>query len=249
MKKIISFAFFVQVMVAYAICPAPSSSPQWLSSSSGIEQYVWVLDDADKWQSIAEEPLNRLIDDYHEFVADNTSLDQIGLLERQQGIFARFFGSQHPIVLQFQALIDGDAGEIGEASCLDQLLLSGQFDRVNYDIPTEFQAYIFERDNQLAIYVAWRTQPNVIGPPVQLTYDDIYELLGAGWVFDHQIHNHPFFFDNLPNDMAGTVIPSGADLNAFVYLNGLYPIDNYRITNGLNTASYLTSDAEYLLSL
>ncbi|GLS27714.1 hypothetical protein [Marinibactrum halimedae] len=239
------FIFFLfGASYSFGQCPIPSSEPVFRSESRNIQQYEWRLNNAQAWLEVAQTPVDEFIASFHDYVSANTDLDQYGLLRRQQDIFARYVGPNDDAVLSIQALLDGDAATIGKATCLDQLLLSGQLQRVDPSMPTEFQADIFKQGDQLRIYVAWRTVANYSGPPVDLSTRDRRNLIRSGWEFYTSLHNHPFFFGNI--DIAGTIIASSPDLNLYRNYYSTYPLGSARITNGIDSAIYSEMDVDYL---
>ncbi|WP_086930535.1 hypothetical protein [Agarilytica rhodophyticola] len=244
-KDLVSVIFLAVIAInVNAECPIPNSEPVFLGESDDVQQYVWDLNKAKGWLAEADKPVDGYIESYQNYVVANTDLDQRGLLERQQDIFLRFLGADYPGVANFQILLDGEAGRFEKASCLDQLLLSGQFQRVDYTLPTEFVAEIYKRGNRLRVYVAWRAEQSYIGPPVDLSSQERFELIDSNWTYLTHLHNHPFFFGNF--DIAGTIIASGADLNAYNNFYSIYPLQSARITNGIDSAIYSQADVDYM---
>lgn len=251
MKSTLVTIFFTLISAAaLADCPIPSASPQYRSESNNIEQYYWVLDQAQAWLDPADTPLDSFVDSYQDVVRSHTELDQKGLIRKQQAVYRNAFGSDHSSVLQMQAILDNQAVSIVKSSCLDQLLLSGQLQRVDMvNNPTEFAAHVFKRDDHLRVYVAWRTQASFSGPHVDISARRIRNLIDSGWSYEYHLHNHPFAFFNRYGDIAGTITASTPDLNTYDFFFRSYPMNYGRITNGIDSGIYLEEDVDYLRRL
>ncbi|WP_018691097.1 hypothetical protein [Algicola sagamiensis] len=247
-KKILFSLIALISAQVWANCPIPHQQPELRMEQNDIQQYLWEFENAGLWLEEAQEPIDATIKGYHGFIARRATLDQIALLKRQQAIYRN--AGMPKEVKRFQAIIDGHAGNIHRASCLDQLLISEQFQRVSYvDSPTEFQGYIFEKNDRLKVYVAWRTAASYMGPNVGLGHAAIRRLTQQGWQFEYGIHNHPFSFDNRSGDIAGTVIPSNPDINSYLKMFDQVDLQHARITNGIHSASYQQGDLQYLSDL
>lgn len=251
MKRVISIfsTFLLFSLHAYANCPNPNEPYNVTGTDAGTVRFSWSLNKASLWLGLGNLPFNDMLYQYQDYIIQNTDIDPYFLLQRQRNIYAEGLGESDSNVKKFDAMIRGDAGIVVEANCIEKKLLSEQFKRVNYRLPTEFLAYIFQKGDNLHILGAWRTQSALSGPVSNISDAKISELLRNNWQFVSHLHNHPFSFDNPAGDIAGTVIGSDPDFDSFRKFMIRYNLKHGRVTNGFNTGVFERRSVEYLLSL
>lgn len=164
--------------------------------------------------------------------ADVNPWNQRALLIRQRDIFKRHRGDSG---WAWDVLLDGRAGRVSRANCIESLLWAKQNElHPQKSSPTEFGAYILvDRANQ-TVKIFAQTGPSYVVKPMHWARSPMNQLLNSGWTMLTFLHNHPFFAHNPGVDCAGTVVPSSDDLRAFK-LNPKYNSHNFWITNGYDS--------------
>jgi hypothetical protein len=180
------------------------------------------------------EPASRLEENHRgfvEWIRSRIDPDPYRLLRRQKELYSRHgFESEVP---KFDLVLERQLGAISGLSRLDALLMSFHFDRYSPRAPAEFLALILRKEDKLKIHYVSSGDPFVSDEP------SIEKDLEDGWRLLIHLHNHLFFFDN-PEDIAGTVVPSGdptfGDVGTYRrWAKRLgYPFQ-VRITNGIDT--------------
>jgi hypothetical protein len=172
--------------------------------------------------------------------------DPIELLVRQRELYRQWGGSPEDVE-KLGRVIEGTFGHIVPAGCLETALLNEHLSRaVSPTDPVEFRAFVLGRGDagwsgepesaaELEIYF---TSGHAQSPPDAAPLEALMEKrLAQGWVLLIDLHNHPFFLDNLARgqDIAGTTVPSDTDLSTFSYQHQRYGLRNAWVTNGFST--------------
>lgn len=168
------------------------------------------------------------------------------LLERQRRILSRA-GSERAGREASNAtlLLDGRAGKIAPASCLEVLLFRVQARRFAMIAhPTEFGAFILRRGDRLRVYLSGADR--VGGKLRGAVTDRVKADVAAGFEPIAHLHNHPFLFDRVVgdrmwtrpesiDDIGGALAPSTVDVQLYRRLRESLKLRAAWITNGLDT--------------
>lgn len=141
--------------------------------------------------------------------------NQTALLVRQRDIFGRHGFSTHA----FDMILNGKVGGLYKANCIESALM----DKQNKHHPltasaTEFGAYILLDSANTTVKVYLQTGPSPSVPGMSWAFQSIRQDLNNGFQLLTFLHSHPFFvnkFYSQGQDIAGTCIPSSADLRSF----------------------------------
>ena len=169
---------------------------------------------------------------YKQLIRSVTSVDPYYLLNKQRDIFQKLFPKD---AQKMTSILEGDFGQIFKGGCVENALLDHQVK--NFGASTEFLAYIFQKkvNGKLQYKLRVITQNTVyVGgkPQFQSLVD---KDLSDGWQLIIHLHNHPFFLKNSSGDIAGTVVPSGPDINTYIALSKTLNLQEAWVTNGFNT--------------
>lgn len=153
-------------------------------------------------------------------------------------------------------LLEGRAGSIGPATCLEALLFREQARRYPMlEHPSEFGAFILRRKGTIRIYLS---SLESVGGKIRR---EINERVGAdaaaGFEVTAHLHNHPFLFDRVPGDrmwttpetvadVAGAVAPSTNDAQFYRNIRDEVGLRGAWVTNGLDTARFTAQEIDLL---
>lgn len=147
-------------------------------------------------------------------------------------------------------------GQIEESSCLQWRLTERQYSRFDpISRPTEFMAYILQRNDDVMIYFSGSDRPGA--RMRHKIADRVADDLKDGWKLVAHLHNHNFFFDreigdrnystaeNL-DDVGGGVVPSLPDVHFTRGLMEDFGDFEVWVTNGFHTGIYSPADMQKL---
>ncbi len=175
------------------------------------------------------------------WVRASVNPEQTALLERQRKIYAASSYSEE--VKKFDLILSHQAGRLHPSRCLEAALFNEHLMRQDSAaVQTEFAALILTRGTELKIYFS---SGFATSPPTITKFEDRLTVdLKAGWSLLTLLHNHIFFFKNAPGDIAGTTIPSGADVDTFLDYAQRFGLKEAWITNGIDTITLTASEFE-----
>jgi hypothetical protein len=183
---------------------------------------------------------------FKDVIQNIISTDQMFLLNKQHKVFQKYLPE---VAEKFLILINGVAGNILPARCLETILLDHHFSTQNSTkYYSEFGAFILTRDYETKIYFISNDLPMVSSSPeIKRKLDND---LSEGWTLSLHIHNHPFSLDNIELDIAGTVIPSGSstkpgDIYAYYHMIKNYGLEAVMITNGFDSYHLSVDELHY----
>ncbi len=184
--------------------------------------------------------LHPIYKEFKNFVSDRTNTEPLYLINLQRSLFVKHLPEFIPI---FDFIIEGKIGTIREINALEAFLMTEQI-RLNGS-SGEFGAYILKAPSgNLKVYFSSHHEAAV--PPNKDILRTIEKDLKAGYILMGHLHNHPFFFDNLSGDIAGTVVPSGPDRSYYKNLKNKYGLKHAYVTNGFSTIEIPESQFELL---
>lgn len=184
-------------------------------------------------------------------------LRQLALLERQHALHVAMTGKP----MQREAensgrVLEGSAGEMDSASCLEWRLFQRQSHRyAMLERPTEFGAYILRGNGRLRVYLSGGD--SVGGPLRHEVSDRVAADVANGFEPVAHLHNHPFMFDRKPGDrmyttedsvkdIGGALAPSLTDVQAWRSMRAGFGLKGAWLTNGLDSIRYTSGDFDRL---
>lgn len=217
-------------MLSYAqgaACHIPEKI-NFTTSADGAR--VAKLDLQQDWET-ADVSKAAAISNFKNKVSSITSVDQKYLINRQKVFFKNF----PDIVKRMTRINDGQFGRIDEAGCLETSVLSAIL--TEYSEQVEFAVYILkegadQRQKFRAYVITWGMDHVEESQDLNLLID---QDLKEGWQYYAQLHNHPFYLNNITGDIAGTVVPSEPDFTFYLDHQKLRGLQNAWVTNGFNT--------------
>jgi hypothetical protein len=243
---ILAFCLFVLYWNPALASTGCTLTPASRQKSDAAVHYLF-FDVDEKTLLSTEQPQDPTFLDYQRWVRSKTEIDPFALLQRQRQIFAKAYGAGSPTVTLFDKILDHEVGVVAPANCLSSLLLAVH--NAKYPLrqqPTEFTAYIFKKSPRVKVILALAAEPWMGGPPMTGIEAESRELVAQGWQFEAALHNHPFDFDNPYGDIAGTLIPSGPDIQFHLNLQDSMGLREGWITNGFHTIRLSGSDFQVL---
>lgn len=224
----------------------PVSAPELLLDQPGKRLYVFT-EELDAITFSEQRVQTQAYEEYYDFLADLAvsvgvdTFDQLALLQRQRDVYVMYLGPEE--APRFDALINGDVGEITTIPCLQSMILELQFNDFSPVVDfSEAGAMVLTRSQGgttlVRTYVL--TQTSSLG----VSFADVEPLviadIGQGWELLAAFHNHPFAPDNTI-DIAGTTIPSSPDARLFRRLRDELDLQEAWISNGVHSLR-LTAD-------
>jgi hypothetical protein len=210
-------------------CDLSAAPTAILSDSSRVLQY-WILEDRPVFQSSAL-PDSPALRAFRNEVSARVDTDPRTLLRTQ---LSHVEGGDAANV---RAVLDGEAGRIRPMRCLEALLFAVQAERTvsqgssMFERPTEFAAWILERDGALKIWYFTVDQPGIGG------LAPVHGMVAAdqeqGWMVRQLLHNHNFFPEE--EGVLGGVVPSVSDVGYYRIIMAQYGAPLASITNGFHT--------------
>ena len=162
-------------------------------------------------------------------VQERTKTDFKFLLERQKTFFKNFPEETK----RFNKALAKKIGRTRGVSCLENFLLDNHLR--TFSAETEFSAYVltkFDSDQALVVIYTQLKNGTVANAPISALVENYRK---QGWNVESHIHNHPFFFKNPYGDIAGTILPSSADITAYKELGESMRLRSGMVTNGFET--------------
>jgi uncharacterized protein (DUF1697 family) len=235
--------FFALALLLVAGCSGPGSGCELeaaptaiVSDSSRLLQY-WIVEDRPAFASSAV-PDSPALRAFRAEVSGRFDTDARALLRAQ---LPHVEGGDAANV---RAVLDGEAGRIRQIRCLEALLLSVQAERTvsqgrsMFERPTEFAAWILERDGALKIWYFTVDQPGIgsLAPVHGMVSADQEQ----GWRVRQLLHNHNFFPEE--EGVLGGVVPSVSDVGYYRIVMDQYGAPLASITNGFHTLDLEVAD-------
>ncbi|HYO51500.1 hypothetical protein [Archangium sp.] len=229
------------------------------SPKPGELNELFELPDAPAWWAPAPMDLER--EQYRAALVarlgGDQGLRQRALLERQNaGPSARAVKSGKREADNSDRVLDGSAGEMGPASCLEWRLFQRQAHRYPMlEHPTEFGAYILRGHGRLRVYLSGGD--SVGGQLRHEVSARVVADVANGFEPVAHLHNHPFMFDRKPgdrmyttedsvNDIGGALAPSLTDVQAYRNMRARFGLKGAWLTNGLDSIRYTAEDFDRL---
>jgi hypothetical protein len=153
-------------------------------------------------------------------------------------------------------VLDGSAGKMDPASCLEWRLFQRQAHRyAMLEHPTEFGAYILRGHGRLRVYLSGGG--SVGGPLRHEVSDRVAADVANGFEPVAHLHNHPFMFDRKPGDrmyttedsvkdIGGALAPSLTDVQAWRSMRAGFSLKGAWLTNGLDSIRYTSEEFDRL---
>lgn len=185
------------------------------------------------------------------------SLAPRDLLRRQRAIYAAIAtpGAARD-AHNGAAVLEGRAGAMGPASCIEALLWERQAARYPMlEHPTEFGAFILRGDGRVRVYFS---AADLVGQKIRGAITDMVAAdVRRGYALVAHLHNHPFLLGRAPgdrmwtteatrDDVAGALAPSATDVQFYRRLREEIGLPSAWITNGLDTARFSAADFDVL---
>lgn len=238
-------------------CELPSSPAEILSLTEapipGELHERFDLPDGPEWWAPAPEDRERRR--YREALVARLGAGGVEmpvLLERSRKLFAALAPPLGREAENSTRVLDGGAGTVGPASCLEWRLFQRQARRFPMlEHPTEFSAYVLRGQGRLHVYFSGADR---VGAKLR---SEVTERVAAevarGFVLVAHAHNHNFMFDRVPgdrqwttpetvNDVGGGVAPSLTDVQAYRGMHEALGLQGAWVTNGLETGRYTAGD-------
>ncbi|WP_224363839.1 hypothetical protein [Hyalangium versicolor] len=184
------------------------------------------------------------------------ALQPRALLQRQRAVHASLPGDRAREAENIDALLQGRAGTISPASCLEWRLFQHQAHRFPaIDRPTEFGAYVLRGQGRIRVYFSGADR---VGQKLRHEVSDrVVADVARGFTPLAHLHNHPFLFDRKPGDrtwatadtladIAGALAPSLTDVQAYRQMREGFGLQGAWVTNGLDSAHYSAEDLDRL---
>jgi len=155
-------------------------------------------------------------------------------------------------------LLEGRAGSIRLAACLESLLFREQARRYPMlEHPSEFGAFVLRGRGRVRVYFS---SLETVGAKVRHEVNDRIRADGAaGFEVLAHVHNHTFMFDRVPgdrmwttpetvNDVGGALAPSTTDVQFYRSARETVGLRSAWVTNGLDTARFGAADFDRLVA-
>lgn len=215
-----------------------------------------LVDTPDLWRPW---PGDQLIESYRARVAARLDghLAPRELLLRQRAVMAAI-GTENARGDAENAtlLLEGRAGTIGPASCLEALLFREQLRRYPMPAhPSEFGAFVLRGKGRVRVYFS---SFETVGAKIRGEVTGrVRADVASGFELTAHLHNHPFLFDRVPDDrmwttpetvadVAGALAPSTNDVHFYRSLREEVDLRGAWVTNGLDTARFTAQDMHRL---
>jgi hypothetical protein len=178
------------------------------------------------------------------------------LLERQRAVHVSLTGDRAREAENIDAILQGKAGTLGAASCLEWRLFQRQAHRFPMlERPTEFGAYVLRGHGRIRVYLSGADR--VGGKLRHEVRDRVVADVAKGFAPVAHLHNHPFMFDRKPGDrtwatedtlqdIAGALAPSLTDVQAYRGMREYFGLQGAWVTNGLDTSRFSAEDFDRL---
>lgn len=227
------------------------------SPKPGELHVVYEIEDSDAlWGAMAAD---ELIDGYRARLAARLGdkLSPRELLLRQRAIM-QGIGTESALgdAENASLLLEGRAGRMGPATCLEALLFREQARRYPMiEHPSEMGAFVLRGKGRVRIY--FDSMESVGGKIRREIHERVRKDADAGFEITAHLHNHPFLFDRVPgdrmwttpetvDDICGALAPSTNDVHFYRSVHEEIPLRGAWVTNGLDTARFTADDFERL---
>jgi hypothetical protein len=204
--------------------------PRVLFSDSTRLLKHWILEDRGVFESPSL-PTSPALHAFRNEISSRFDVDPMALLQTQ---LRHVEGGDRENV---QAVLEGRVGAIRPVRCLEALLLAVQAERTvsqgasMAERPTEFAAWVLEREGLLKVWYFTVDQPGL--GSLGLLHGPVMADLEEGWRVRQHLHNHNFFPDQ--DGVLGGVVPSTSDVDAFRRVGAEFGVPLFSITNGFHT--------------
>jgi hypothetical protein len=178
-------------------------------------------------------PASPLLLKYKSSIQAFTNTEALYLLKRQRDLF-----KWDPDVYRLlNRIIQGDLGKIQNLGCLETSLLESQLKNFG---ETAFAAYVLEKNQKAQVLVM--TWQSAYTQPSKDFEAKIEKLLNQGWTASLHVHNHVFFLDNYPDDIAGTIAPTYSDFGLYSQKAKAWGLSEAWVTNGFHSGHFTSKD-------
>jgi hypothetical protein len=162
-------------------------------------------------------------------VKTKTKTDYVSLLEKQKPFYKNFAEETK----RFDKVLSKKVGRVRISSCLENFLTDNHLR--TFSSETEYSAYVMTKpDSELALIIIYTQVNNGTNSITQIS-NLVEGYRKQGWNLESHIHNHPFFFKNPYGDIAGTIMPSGADVTSYQEMGEDLKLRSAIITNGFES--------------
>ena len=165
------------------------------------------------------------------WVSEQVDPDPIKLIKRQHNIYFRNKLRPYPLA---KKVLAGTFGNLRPIHCLEALLYEEHLSlHPQWGRKTEFVASVLRHPEThiIEIHFVSADRREIGASYTDQARENIQQRQQGGWSVVFQIHNHPFDFDVSYKDIAGTPVPSEADMQH------RYDVPNV-ITNGFHSLAY-----------
>lgn len=229
MKQVFAiFILWISTLQASAACDIPVREKSYTKYAQGT-YYDLLSVPKTSMADLGTSKAYNYVAHFKNTIQKRTKTDFAFLLSKQKPFFKNF-----PEEIQrFDKALSKSVGRVRGASCLESFLLDNHLR--TFSSETEYSAYVLTRpDEQNAIVVIYTQIKNgTISDQVVTNLVDGYRR--QGWNVDSHIHNHPFFFKNPYGDIAGTILPSSADLTSYREMSDSVKLRSAIVTNGFES--------------
>ena len=173
------------------------------------------------------------------------------LAQRQRRVFAAGDDRMKLESASADLVLAGAIGKPQKASCLEALLFLEQARRYPMIAhPTEMNAFILRPPGaSRGVRVYWSGSDFVGAKMRDEVTSRIAADLAAGYVLLAHLHNHPFLFDRVigdrmwttvqtKDDIAGAIVPSGADIQLYRDFHQSSALREAWVTNGFDSMHF-----------
>lgn len=189
----------------------------------------------------------------------NGHISPLELLRRQRAVMEAI-GSERARgdAKNATLLLEGRAGAIGPAACLESLLFREQARRYPMlEHPSEFGAFILRGKGRVRVYFS---SFESVGAKIRREVNErVRADETSGFEVLAHLHNHTFMFDRVPgdrmwttpetvNDVGGALAPSTTDVHFYRSIREEVGIRGAWVTNGLHTARFAANDFDRLIA-
>lgn len=229
MKQMMGFILlFIFAAEAYGTCNIPVREKSYTKYHQGTYYDLLSLPKS-TMANLSTSPQYNYLAHFKKRTQEKTDTSYKALLNKQKVFYKNVPGDAE----RYDKIITGKVGRVRTASCLESFLLDNHLR--TFSSATEYSAFILtkpEEANAIVIFYT-QTKDGTVAEPVITNLVEKYRL--QGWNLESHLHNHPFSFDNPYGDIAGTIIPSPADVSSYKNMNESSKLRTAIITNGFDS--------------
>ena len=184
------------------------------------------------------------------------ALEPRALLERQRAVHAALQGDRAREAENSDALLQGKAGTIAPASCLEWRLFQHQAHRFPMvDRPTELGAYVLRGHGRIRVYLSGADRvggklrhevSDRVAADVAQGFAPVAHLAQPPLHVRSQAGRPHLGHEDTVADVGGALAPSLTDVQAYRSMREAFGLQGAWVTNGLDTARYSAEDFDRL---